>query len=723
MALKSATATADAISSDYNLITAVLTDPRLKARLAAMPADEKTVVLSGKETSSELAHPAWKEWDPEGFHSDRETPASAEMDTIALPPATPPPLDCMDSGFVPKRGVAMIGGGKVCDADYRLVGELGAGGTGIVYQAHQRAVDREVAIKVLRKNLSQDAASRDRFLTEARVIGGLDHPNVIALHEVCVDQDGGLFYSMKRIDGTSWDQQIKEKSLSENVQTLMRVADAIRYAHSRGLIHRDIKPENVMLGRFGEVLLADWGLAISHNPKQSADEIDHTIGGTPAYMAPELATGDHRHVSFATDVYLLGATLFQILTGYPPHHGETLLECIQAAAKNKIRPTSVQGELMDIARIALATDPSDRYPTVDLFVLALNQQREHEESARLVKRAQGHLKSANASNHYESFRLADALIMEALEVWPENRRARDFGKELNLEFARAATDQGDLDLAISLYDSAGHGDSEAAARTRRLRDQRNGNVERESRYSTLFTHSPDAGLLIRMSSSRVVEANQTFRDLMGYAEEEIVGKLMTELNLWVCPKRRDELIAELELNRRIDNFEGQLRHRDGHPIDVLISGRVTKLVGETMLISTIRDISLRKQAENDLRRSRRRLKDLQALAGLATWSYDVLTNEVTWSDEVFQLAGRSPSEGAPTRTEYIEMLHPKDRRKMKDTIEAAVVNGAAYEIQIRLRNASGNYRHLLVRGQPIFDDDGKTIEIYGVLIPQSTKTT
>ncbi|GAA4463110.1 protein kinase domain-containing protein [Novipirellula rosea] len=721
MALK--TATADVISSDHNLITAVLTDARLKARLAAMPADEKTVVLSGKETASQLAHPAWKEWDPEGFHAECETPQSAEMDTIALPAATPSPADCMDLGFVPHRGVATIGGGKVCDADYRLVGELGAGGTGIVYQAHQRAVDREVAIKVLRKNLSQDAASRNRFLTEARVIGGLDHPNVIALHEVCIDQDGGLFYSMKRIDGTSWDQQIKEMSLSDNVQTLMRVGDAIRYAHSRGLIHRDIKPENVMLGRFGEVLLADWGLAISHSPKESAEAIDHTIGGTPAYMAPELATGDHRHVSFATDVYLLGATLFQILTGYPPHHGETLLECIQAAAQNKIRPTSVQGELMDIAKIAMATHPSDRYRTVDQFLEALDQQREHDESARLVKRAQGHLKSANASNHYEGFRLADALIMEALEIWPENRRARDLGKELNLEFARAATDQGDLDLAISLYDSAGHGDSEAAARTRRLRDQRNANVEREGRYSTLFTHSPDAGLLIRMSSSRVVEANQTFRDLMGYAEEEIVGKLMTELNLWICPQRRDELIAELERNRRIDNFEGQLRHRDGHPIDVLISGRVTKLAGETMLISSIRDISIRKQTENDLRRSRRRLKDLQALAGLATWSYDAITKQVTWSDEVFRLAGRNPAEGVPTRTEYIEMLHPKDRRKMKDAIGEALVNGASYEIQIRLRDASGNYRHLLVRGQPIFDDDGKTTEIYGVLIPQNSKTS
>ena len=94
------------------------------------------------------------------------------------------------------------------------------------------------------------------------MIGGLDHPNVIALHEVCVDSDGFLFYSMKRIEGTSWDQQISRNSVDENVKILLRVADAIRYAHSRGLVHRDIKPENVMLGQFGEVLVADWGLAL-----------------------------------------------------------------------------------------------------------------------------------------------------------------------------------------------------------------------------------------------------------------------------------------------------------------------------------------------------------------------------------------------------------------------------------------------------------------------------
>jgi serine/threonine protein kinase len=173
-----------------------------------------------------------------------------------------------NEGFVPPRQMVCPGERPLPDTDYRLVGTLGSGGTGIVYQAHQRAIDREVAVKVLRDELAEDELSRKRFLQEARTLGSLDHPNVIALHELGTGPNGELFYSMKRVDGTSWDHSIDSMSQSENIDILMRVANAIRYAHSRGLIHRDIKPENVMIGPFGEVLVADWGLALSFSSKQ-----------------------------------------------------------------------------------------------------------------------------------------------------------------------------------------------------------------------------------------------------------------------------------------------------------------------------------------------------------------------------------------------------------------------------------------------------------------------
>ncbi len=692
----------------HGLLNSVLDNPRLREQLGSMPADEKTIALQNDD-GADFSHPNWNVG-----NSD-----SGESDTIELPLEARKRVNRpVDQGFVPNRRVATLGDANLDDTDYRIVGRLGSGGTGIVYQAHQRAIDREVAIKVLRDELAYSELSRARFLTEARVIGGLDHPNVIALHEVCVDDVGGLFYSMKRIDGTSWDQKIAEMSLSENISTLMHVADAIRYAHSRGLIHRDIKPENVMLGRFGEVLLADWGLAISHGSDESKHGINHSIGGTPAYMAPELAVGLPAAICYQTDVYLLGAILFQTLTGFPPHHGGSLLECIHAAANNVIRESDVEGELMDIAITAMATDPADRYESVEAFIAAVADQRQHDQSERLVKRACKRITEASSEHQYEDFRVADALLMESLDLWPENERAHRARKRLRMQFAAAATERGDLDLAMSIYEAAGEADSAAAAEVRELRARRDASHERVSRYSTLFTHSPEAGLLIQMSTGCVVEANQMFGMLFGYEEEQVVGRPVAELNLWACPERRNELVEQLSQNGAIENFEARFLHTEGRPIDVLISGRVVEVQGEQMVVSTIRDISLRKRAEQELKRSRQRLRDLQQLAGLATWSYDVATEEVTWSDEAFQLVGRRVEDGVPSHDEYVEMIHPEDRESLNQALDATLESGAAYELFVRQRGAGGRYRRVLMRGQPILDEEGKTVEVYGVLIPQ-----
>ena len=690
----------------HGLLGAVLADRGLSERLDSMPADEKTIAVSAGKTNH-FAHPAWKASSTE----------NAKAETLELDSDESSVRLSADSGFVPLRGVATLGEGAHEDVDYRVVGRLGSGGTGVVYQAHQRAIDREVAIKVLRDELGLSQNSRERFLTEARVIGGLDHPNVIALHELFVDQTGRLFYSMKRIDGTSWDQQIADKSPRENVDVLLRVADAIRYAHSRGLIHRDIKPENVMLGRFGEVLMADWGLAISHDKDETAEGIGHSIGGTPAYMAPELAAGEYDSISFQTDVYLLGAILFQILTGHPPHDGKTLLECIRAAARNEIRPTEVEGELMDIAIKAMATDPADRYASVDELIGAISDQRQHDQSVRLVRRACERLSNATDDYQYEDFRVADALLMEALSVWPENQHAAKARRKLQQRFAGAAAQRGDFDLAISLYQAAGIADSPEAIEVVEKRRRRDAQHQRASRYSALFTKSPEAGLLVQMSTSKVVEANEQFGKLFGYKNEEVVGRAMPELNLWACPDRRNALVEELEQTGSIDNFEAKFLRTDGRPIDVLVSGQIVELRGEAMLVSTIRDISIRKQAENELKCSRQRLRDLQSLAGLATWSFDVRTEAITWSKEAFLLADRSPDEGVPTREEYLQLVHPDDRPTLKQSITDALESGAAYEVHLRQRGPGGKYRPVLVRGQPIFDAEGKTTEIYGVVIP------
>ena len=191
----------------------------------------------------------------------------------------------------------------------------------------------------------------------------------------------------------------------QNVDILLRVADGIRYAHSRGLVHRDIKPENVMLGRYGEVLLADWGLAVNLHRVEPEQDFQQSIGGTPAYMAPELASGFHSDIVRQSDVYLLGATLFQILTGFPPHDGDTLLNCIANAANNRIRHTTLESELMDVARRAMQTDPADRFENVAQFIDAIRTHRQHEQSNLLMQRARERVKQSDGSDTYRDLSL------------------------------------------------------------------------------------------------------------------------------------------------------------------------------------------------------------------------------------------------------------------------------------------------------------------------------
>ena len=174
-------------------------------------------------------------------------------------------------------------------ADYELLNLIGEGGMGVVYAARQASIDRTVALKMLKPDIANQAEQREKFLSEAVVTGDLDHPNIVPIYDLGSSEAGALFYSMKRVQGTPWMAVIETKIQPENVEILMKVADAVAFAHSRGVIHRDLKPENVMLGDFGEVLVMDWGLAMSTAIFRKAESITQTssMGGTPAYMAPD----------------------------------------------------------------------------------------------------------------------------------------------------------------------------------------------------------------------------------------------------------------------------------------------------------------------------------------------------------------------------------------------------------------------------------------------------
>jgi len=688
------------------LLETILADPELMQRATASRSTSLTVTLEvDSRGQRRIDHPEWR---------DQRVAAPASQTQVEEQPS---------EGFVPARMVVGPGKRPTDDTEYRLVGQLGSGGTGVVYQAHQRAIDREVAVKVLRDELVCDPLARQRFLLEARTIGSLDHPNVIALHELATGPAGELFYSMKRIDGTSWDRTIDAMPFEENLETLLRLCDAIRYAHSRELIHRDIKPENVMLGRFGEVLLADWGLALSLSRQgQRLGNQSHAIGGTPAYMAPELASGDVRSQTIRTDIYLLGALLFRILTGHPPHFGDNLLQCIRRAAANEIRQTSVRGGWIDVAMRAMATDPAARFPDVAAFAEALAREKKHERSVDLLRRADRLVKKVGPAARHQEYSIAEGLIREALDVWPGNRDAAETLANLQTEHARSAAATGDYDLALELLAQAGQANSELAARIQVKRDTRREQAVRESRFSQLFTQSPDAGLMTRWDGGEIIEANDQFQELSGYEPAAVVGKKIFDLNLWNSEALREDFIERLSATGHLLDFEAPMLRRDGKILHVSLSATKIELNDEAYVMTTIRDIGKRVRAQQELKRSRQRLSDMQRLAHLGTWELDVASGKVHWSDEVSELPGLPLTHGAPSLAEYLKIIHPDDREKLSAAISSAIEDRAAYELRIRHRRRDGSWKTLIARGQPNIDSAGNVVEIYGVMIDISRYT-
>lgn len=221
--------------------------------------------------------------------------------------------------------------------------EIGRGGMGVVHSARQRSLGRNVAAK---STLGDATAA---LLREAWICGNLEHPNVIPVYELYRGADQKPVMVMKHVEGKPWSEVLRESSDREaQLRILVQLCHTVHYAHIHGFVHLDLKPDNVMIGSFGEMYLLDWGVAAStsteHPPFIPRARDIRRVLGTPAYMAPELAEGDGGSVGPATDVYLLGAILFEILTGAPPHQGETLMECIVCAFSG-VRPACPRGFL------------------------------------------------------------------------------------------------------------------------------------------------------------------------------------------------------------------------------------------------------------------------------------------------------------------------------------------------------------------------------------------
>lgn len=255
------------------------------------------------------------------------------------------------------------------------------GGMGTVETVQDKPLARVLARKVMHDELSDQREVAEMFLREARITGQLDHPNVVPVHDLGADERDRLFFTMKLVTGRTLRDWIAElpqgpiprSELLDLLDVVLRVCDALAFAHSRGVLHCDIKPSNVMVGEFGQVYLMDWGVArwIAQEAARGAEEAesDDRVIGTTGYMPPEQARG--APLDPRADVFAVGALLYHVLTRRPPFRGETGVQALTAALLCRFpTPDELVGEgvvppaLSRIVLRAMAKDPADRYPTV-----------------------------------------------------------------------------------------------------------------------------------------------------------------------------------------------------------------------------------------------------------------------------------------------------------------------------------------------------------------------
>lgn len=265
---------------------------------------------------------------------------------------------------------------------YELLEEIGRGGMGIVFKARQSRPDRLVALKVVASGELSSPQLIERFRREAEAAGGLNHPNLVSIHEVGV-QGGWPYFSMRLVDGPTLSAANQRERFTplRSAQIVQKAALAVQYAHEHGVLHRDLKPGNVMLDAEGEPHITDFGLAkvAGHESQLTAT---HAVLGTPSYMAPELASGSIKSVTTATDTYGLGAILYELLTGQPPFRGETALETVRKVVDTEPVPLrrwvpSLDVNLETICLKCLQKDPKRRYASAAALAEDLGRWMEH----------------------------------------------------------------------------------------------------------------------------------------------------------------------------------------------------------------------------------------------------------------------------------------------------------------------------------------------------------
>ena len=449
--------------------------------------------------------------------------------------------------------------------EYHIVEKLGEGGYGVVFEADQMALNRPVAIKVLKPKKKKGSQSkgpsqsgtgtgelqrrRDQFLHEAKITARLQHPNIVPLYDFGINSTGQLFYSMKKVERRPWssvlhrperllnipssevDALAERQAISRNIEIFSRVCDAMAYAHSMKVVHRDLKPDNIMIGNYGEVLLIDFGMALDLSDKGNRD---FSAGGTLVYMSPEMAQHFSKQkeiqiaaqktaqvlgvdkgtifldksnivgigslaqrlikesqdqgvvelaetlvrldaeekelakkIGYSSDIYLLGAILYQIAVGHPPHYfplslckkgqREKFQNELWLALKNGFQKYNkiddpLRISLREIAIRAMRTDPADRFATVEELQVAIRGFQKQVQSLELTESGKEELEKARGREDYQHLLPALESFRGASELWPEGTEANQMRRTAACEYAKRASKRRDYDAGLSILD-------------------------------------------------------------------------------------------------------------------------------------------------------------------------------------------------------------------------------------------------------------------------------